>query len=241
MKYPLLTWVLKVLLNKDFERDIFDNRDAVYNSITLEKREGLIKEIEAAHADPDFSWLEIAYDTDWFHRSFRDHYHLVLITEEEVFEHFKLWIWYALYPETQYDEQQLMRMFIAVYYMLRDVAITVGGDGWVSVDDIMQGLKDRNVYWTNLQRFHFEYLIKVRDDMIEYKRRLTQADSRVFYRISFITHLRLSQFDYVDSFFKEMVAELNLDASEYPELNWPTKDLPWTFTRKIDPYGDNSY
>jgi hypothetical protein len=241
MKYPLLTWVMEVLLNNDFGRDIFDNRDSVYNSITPTIRTGLLKEIADANEDPDFIWLELAYDTGWFHSSFRNHYDLVLLTDEEVFEYFRLWIWYALYPETIYEEQHHLRLFVTVYYILRDAALIKGSDGWVSMDEIIQNLKSRDVYWANLQRFHFEYLVRPRGDIIEHKRRLTEEESRVFFGISFITHLRLSQFGYVDNFFKEIVELLNLDATQYPELNWPTKDLPWTFTRKIDPYGDNSY
>jgi hypothetical protein len=241
MKYPLLTWVMKELLNPKFELDMFDDREFVYNSITPERRAGLLKEIETAQADPDFSWLELAFDTGWFHSSFRNQYHLVLLTDEEVFERFKLWAWYGIYPETRYNEEHLWRTFITVYYILRDIVLTVGGNDWVSVDEVMQQLKDRDIYWNNLQRFHFEYIVAMNTELMEYKRRLTKSDTRAFSGLSIITHIRLSLFDNMDNFFKDMVAGLNLDASKYPELNWPTKDLPWTFTRKIDPYGDNSY
>lgn len=192
MKYPLLTWVLKDLLNPKFELELLDNRDFVYKSITSEKRTGLIKEIAAAINDPDFSWLEFMYDTGWFHHGFRNNYHLVLLTDEEVFEHFKAWIWCSIYPETHYQEQDYLKLAKEVCFVLQDAAIP-NENGWVLADEIIHQLKTRDIFWSHLQPFHLVYLISMHGDYLEYERRLSRMESPAFFMMSKIVRMKLYQ------------------------------------------------
>jgi hypothetical protein len=124
--------------------------------IYVDKIAQIRQELDIVRRDESFDWIAFAVDTGMLDLTRYTPSNHEVLTSSYVFDYFKLVAWSAIYPEYRFSQLKFEELRRTIFYLLRDIALF--SDEWVDIDFVLEFLKQKDVKWTNLQRFHIQYI-----------------------------------------------------------------------------------
>jgi hypothetical protein len=113
-------------------------------------------ELDIVYEDENFDWITFAADTGMLDLTKYIPSNREVLTSPYVFDYFKLVAWSAIYPEYRFSQLKFEELRRTIFYLLRDIALF--SDEWVDIDFVLEFLKQKDIEWTNLQKFHIQYI-----------------------------------------------------------------------------------
>lgn len=110
-------------------------------------RQELISEINDALANKDTDWVSLAIEENLLWPPKEEY------LDEDVINYFKAITWEVLYPEKHLTQSEIELLRYDTLCILRDAAQT--GEGWLSVEEIIQRLRGKRSRWEVLEPYHF--------------------------------------------------------------------------------------
>ena len=114
------------------------------------------QELGTIYEDENFDWIAFAVDTGMLDLTTIKPSIYNILSSAYVFDYFKLLAWSAIYPEYRFSKLKFEELRRTIFYLLRDIALL--SDEWVDIDFVLEFLKQKDIEWTNIQKFHIQYI-----------------------------------------------------------------------------------
>lgn len=184
-----------------------------HNSVSVSNVRELV---ENAIKSPQFSWWSLALESpDFIPTDFilspPDGFE---VTEEDIFNYFKMLTWDILYPERHLEPLQKEELRRSIYYLLKDASKS--SSDWFSVEFILHELQNLKPEWASLEYYNIQLLFEAYrgEELIEVQWKCLLQ----------ISHMRINPTPDIEKYLDDLIKDDIEPFCLLPVFHWPMQD-----------------